>query len=378
MGKKGKEKETLEKLEEQEDLVKKRPYDLAKVYHIKAQVYYSMDKLQEAFEYYNKAIALNKLPYSNHLSVLRDMTAMYMQQDNFKKAEEMVDRIFCLEGDKVARKSYMLKAVILHEKKQIKKALEMAMKAIEKLPRPPEGWLARVVNLHLEMENYVSAVKLLTKLTARYPSKKKYWKSLSQAYSNIDKNSKAASTLDVVNKVAQGLEKESEIINLSRLLNEQGQPFKAAKLIEQSIEKKKVRSTKRNYEILGDFWREASEITRALSAYEKAYKVASKAKKKNWKLPTKIGDMYFNQQSWNKALEYFRAALAVKGVKRPEKLHKNIGYALYYLKKCQEAKQSFEKVITVPGVTSQSIKEARGVIDYISESCLDQRAETTE
>ena len=379
MEKKGREEETLEKLEQQKNLVKNRPHDLVKVYHATAQVYYAMDKLPEAFEYYNKAIALNKLPYRNHLSVLRDMAHIYMQQNDFKTAGEIVDQLFCLE-DKITGKSYMLKSTILLEKKQIKKALEMAMKAINSVSRPPESWLARAVNLHSEIGNDMMALKLLHTLTARYPEKKKYWKSLSQAYSNIDTYNKSAAALDLTHKLDKGLEKESEILRLVNLLRQEGLPFYAAALVEQSIEQKKVKSTKKNYEILGDSWREASEVANSLSAYEKAYQMASRSSKakKDWKLPVKIGRIYFNQESWNKALKYFREALTIEGVRYPEKLHKNIGHALYNLKKCQEAKLSFEKVIITPKAGSQSIKEARGAIDYISEHCLDPVAKATK
>ena len=377
MVQKDKEEETLSRIEELEEVVKNRIYSLARLYRLKAQVYSSMEKFQEAFEYYNKVIALNKLSYDDHISVLYDIARFYLYQDNLNKAEEIVEQIFCLT-DKVAGALYILKATILNEKKQIKPALEMAMKAIESVSRPPESWMVLAARLHWEEENYVSAAKLLTTLTARYPDNKTYWKDLSSVNQNIDKGNKAASTLDLAHKLDKGLERESEILRLARLLNAQEQPFKAAKLIEKFMKQKKIKSTKKNYKALGEYWNRANEVKRALSAYEKAYRVASKSSKKDWKLPAKIGEMYYRQEEWSKAVEYFNKALAVEGVKNKEDLLYYVGYALYRLNKCQEATQSLEVVITIKGATSQSIKKARQLIDFISIKCLSQNNETTE
>ena len=376
---KDREEDTLSRIGELEKVVKNRAYNLARLYRLKAQVYFGLDQLQKAFEYYNKAIALNKLSYSYHLSVLENMAQLYMYQDNFQKADEIVDQLFCLK-DKATATLYALKSSILRERGENKQALEMIMKAIEMTSHPKESWMVLAVILHSEMENYTSAAKLLTTLTARYPDKKKYWKNLSIANQNIDKGNKAASALDLAHKLDKSLEEESEILRLARLLDAQGQPFKAAKLIEKFMKQKKIKGTKRNYEGLGEYWGKANEIKLALSAYEKAYQMASNSSKdkKDWKLPVKIGEMYYRQDEWSKVVEYFNKALAVKGVKNKEKLYKYIGYALYRLNKCQEAKQSCERVITTPKATSQSIREARQLINFISAKCLNQRTETTE
>ncbi len=375
MGKKGKEEQILEKITKLEERVKNRPHSLAKAYHTKAQVYFGSEQLQKAFEYYNKAIGLKVLPYNDHLSVLYDIARVYLYQDNLNKAEEIVEQIFCLT-DKVTGALYILKATILNEKKQIKPALEMTMKAIDSRTPPPQSWLIMAVGLHFQLHNYVSAAKLLTHLTARYPDKKQYWKQLSGVYQHLNKESQVTTTLDLAHKL-NFLERESEILHLSGFLMQQGQPLKAAKLIEQFMEQKKVKMTKRNYEILGDCWSYANEIKQALLAYERAHQVSSNSAKKDWKLPVKIGDIYYAQESWQKSVKYFTAALAIKGVKRPEQLYIKIGIALHHLKEHQEAIQSFEKVITTKA-TSQFIKTAREWIDFISEKYLNQRAETTE
>ena len=376
IGKKGKEEATLNRITELEEREKKRPHNVAKAYCAKAQLYFGSDQIEKASEYYNKAIALKVLPYNDHMSVLHDLARVYMYQSNFQKADEIVEQLFCL-SDKAMAQLYVLKSFILMERGQKKQALEMIMKALEMTSRPPESWVALAAGLQLEMENYVSAAKLLTTLTAHYPDKKKYWKQLSAVYVHTNKENEAVVTLDLADK-QDFLEKESEILNLSGLLMAQGQPFKAAKLIEKSMEQKKIKSTKRNYEILGDCWSYANEMKKALSAYEKAHQIASNSKdKKDWKLPAKIGNMHYNQEAWGKSVKYFRSALAVKEVKHPEQLYINTGVALYRLKRYEEAIRSFEKVIT-PKATSQFIKVAREWIDSISNKYLNQIAETIQ
>jgi len=244
MGKEGKEEATLKRITELEKREKKRPHNIAKAFCAKAKIYFGSAQMAKASEYYNKALALGVLSYNEHMSVLGDLAQVYMHQGHFQKADEVVAQLFCL-ADEATAGIYVLKSAVLLAKEQKKQAWEMIMKAIEMTPRPPEGWLAMAAGLQLEMENYVSATNFLTALTARYPGKKKYWKKLSMTYMNIGKNSETVATLDLAYK-QDFLEKESEILHLSGLLMAQGQPFKAARLIEKSMEQNKVKPTKRS------------------------------------------------------------------------------------------------------------------------------------
>ncbi len=356
MGKKDSEDQAIALIEKLEKVVQKRLFDLARLYHLKAQIYLSKDDFKNAVLYYNKAIDLKKLSYTKHLSVVYDMAFLYLLQNNIQKASQLTDQLFYL-AEKVNPPAYILKASILMSRKQTQPALEMVMKAIQATSRPKESWLAFGAALNIELKKYVPAVRLLIQLTGTYPNKKKYWKQLSAVYLNINKDDRALATLDLAYKL-DFLEKEQEILHLTGLLMYQGLLFKAARLLEQSIRLKKVKPTQKNYEILGDCWLRAEETAKALQAYNLA---ASSAR--DGKIFAKMGRIYMSNQNWRAVIDNFKKTLDKGGIKHPANIHIAIGIAYINLKKYKSAVKSFEQVINTKA-QGQLIKRARQWIDY--------------
>ena len=368
MGQKNSEDKAIELIEKLEKVVKKRPFELARLYQLKAQIYLSKDDFKKAVLYYNKAIDLKTLSHREHLSVLYDMAILHLFQNKTKKASQLTDQLFYL-ADTITPSAYILKASILVEQKQKKEALEMVMKAIQSTPNPKENWLAFGAALNIDMEKYVPAARLLTKLTSSYSNKKKYWKQLSAVYLNINKDDRALATLDLAYKL-DFLEKEQEILHLTSLLMYQGLPFKAANLIEKSMKLKKVKTDQKNYEILGDCWLRAEEIKKALKAYE-----LSAPSAEDGKIFFKIGRIYMQNQNWEATVDNLNKALNKGGIKRLETLYISIGIAYLNLKKYEEAVTSFEQIIVIEA-KGQHIKIARQWINY-TQSLMKKVTDTT-
>ena len=356
MSQKDNEQKAIKLIEQLEVVVKNRPFELARLYHLKAQLYLSKDKFNKALSHYQKAIKLKKISYRDHLSILYDMATVYLLQDKIKKASQLIDQLFYL-ADTIPPSAYILKASLLMEQKKKKPALELVMKAIQSTSNPKEGWLAMAAALNIEMEKYIEAIHLLTKLTASYPNKKKYWKQLSAVYLNLNKDSRALATLDLAYKL-DFLETEKEILHLASLLMYQGLSFKAGHLLEKSIELKKVEPSYKNLEILGDCWLRAEETKKALKAYEQSAPSAE-----DGKIFFKLGRIYLNNQEWSAAANNLTKALKKGGIKRLENLYISIGIAYINLKKYTEAIKSFEQVIATEA-KGQHIKIARQWINY--------------
>ena len=356
MNQKDSEDKVIKLIEKLEKVVEKRPFELARLYWLKAQIYLSKDDFNKAFFYYDNAVDLKTLSHREHLSVLYDMITLYLFQNKIQKAAQLTDQLFFL-ADTITPSAYILKASILVEQKQKKEALEMVMKAIQSTTNPQESWLALGAALNIEMEKYMPAARLLTKLTSSYPNKKKYWKQLSAVYLNINKDNQALATLDLAYKL-DFLEKEQEILHLASLLMYQGLSLKAAYLIKKSISLKKIKPTQKNYEILGDCWLRSEETKKALKAYELAAPSSE-----DGKIFFKIGRIYMNNQNWNATADNLKKALNKGGIKRPENLYISIGIAYVNLKKYEEAVKSFEQVIATEA-KGQHIKIARQWINY--------------
>ena len=181
-------KKALTLIESLEKIVQNRPFEQAKLYLLKAQVYLSLEKPKKAMLYYQKAKDSQKLSYREHLSLLHNMAYLYLMNKNLGKAEEINKKLFFLSESPPPPSLYILKAFILIEKNQKKQALKQVQLALKISRNPKEYWLALGAGLNLELKNYVPAIKLLSKLTAMKPQKQEYWKQLSSAYLNVDKN----------------------------------------------------------------------------------------------------------------------------------------------------------------------------------------------
>ena len=364
MGRENKEDKTLKLITNLEKIVQKRPSELARLYKLKAQIYLGKDQYKKAFSYYRQALDLKALPFREHIAVLYDQATLYMLQNKLHKSALLVDQIFYLT-DNISPGLYILKAAILLEKKQKEQALKMVMIALDSTSNPKEGWLAFAAALNLALERYSKAAEFLEQLTNTYPDKKKYWKQLSAVYLNIKKDDKALATLDLAYKL-NFLEVEQEIIHLATLLMVQGISLKAAKLLEKSLELKKIKPSQKNYESLGDCWLRAEEITPALEAYKKSAPLA-----KNGKVLAKMGQIYIQNGKWLEAINSFKKALEKGELKYPENIYISLGISYLGLKKYEQATTFFKKVSDTKA-KGQLIKVARQWIDY-SKSLLKQQ-----
>ena len=352
-------KKALTLIESLEKIVQNRPFEQAKLYLLKAQVYLSLEKPKKAMLYYQKAKDSQKLSYREHLSLLHNMAYLYLMNKNLGKAEEINKKLFFLSESPPPPSLYILKAFILIEKNQKKQALKQVQLALKISRNPKEYWLALGAGLHLELKNYVPAIKLLSKLTAMKPQKQEYWKQLSSAYLNVDKNHKALATLDLAYKM-DFLKKESEIWHLASLLDAQGLPFKAAILLETALKNKKVKSSSKNHELIGGLWQRAEEGTKALKHYQKSAVFAQ-----DGKIFAKMARLHRRARNWKAMANNIKKALEKGGIPNPENLYIALGTAYVKLNQSGKALKAFESVMEKTKAKTSHIKQAREWILYV-------------
>ncbi len=357
MDKKDRIDDVLKQIEQLQKIVKNRPFELARVYVLKARIYFGKNDLKQAILFYNKALNTQKLPYVDHLSVLLDMSSVYLFQNHLQQAERWINQWFAL-ADNPTSEAHILKAAILVEKGQKKEALKLVMKVLKESSRPKESWLALAASLLLEMKRYKEAGRLLNRLTAHFPDKKEYWKQLSAVDLQLNLESKALSISDLAYKL-NFLSKEQDILQLASLFMYRDIPLKAARLVQKFIALKKVKKNPKNYEILGDCWFFAEEEEKALQAYHLSAKDA-----KDGRIFAKIGRIYLDQENWSQAVKHLQTALAKGKVKRPEYIDIALGMAYFNLKQYKKAVHAFEQVVATEA-KGQWIKMAREWINYV-------------
>lgn len=338
--------QAIDALKALEGVTAKRPGELAQVLQALGFAYAQKDKTILAIQTLQKALNLKTLPYSPTLSTMYTLAQMYMSGDKYTDAEQVMNNWFRLAEDP-SPDAFVVMASIQSQKGNKKKALELVTKAIDSSTKPKESWLSFAVSMNYELDRFQEAARILEKLTAFFPEKKKYWKQLAGVYLNINNNQKALATLGLAGKGGY-LTEEGEILNHVSLNLYGGVPYRAGQILEKAIKEKKVKGTQKNYEILGDCWAQAEDMTKALAAYRESAK-----RSKDGRIFAKQGRIYLEMEKWIEAEKSLSQSLSKGGVKKPASIHMALGISRFNLKKWQSAVQSFEKA----GVQNKKLKE---------------------
>jgi tetratricopeptide (TPR) repeat protein len=328
--------EAIDVLERLLSSTEKRPHEKAQVLQNLGFAYAQKENYKKALQYLQASLDLNVLPYSPTLSTLYTIAQVNVAQENYDLALKQIEEWFKL-ADEPSADAYVLKATIFAQKKKSKEALALVTKAIDMTTEPKESWLSFAVAMNYELENYKESARLLEKLAAFYPEKKKYWKQLAGVYLNLEKNPQALATMELAHK-GNYLDKDAEIMNLVSLFIFGGIPLKGAQLLDESMASGAVKKTQKNYEILGDAWQQAEEMDKALKAYAQSATMAT-----DGRIFAKQGRIYLEQEKWGEADKYLSQGLQKGHIKNPQHVHIALGVARFNLKKFDEATKSFEE-----------------------------------
>jgi len=153
------------------------------------------------------------------------------------------------------------------------------------------------------------------------------------------------------------LKNETEIINIVSLYVQTGIPFQGAKFLNRAIKDKKVKGSKKSYELLSNAYVASREYKKALVPLSKAAKLS-----KDGKLYAHQGRLYLNEEKWSKAIEAFDLADKKGGLDKKGDLLVDKGIALIQLKKLESAKTTLQKALDF----ESSKKNATRWLDYMA------------
>ncbi|MBN4055632.1 tetratricopeptide repeat protein [bacterium AH-315-K03] len=312
-------------------------YELANVLNLEAFIYYSQEDYVKALKAYEGIIRLTEAPEGTITQARYSVAQLYFVTEQYAKGVDALLAWFKVTESPTAN-AYILLSQGYYQIKKNKLALENVNIAIklykdkDKIPR--ENWYGLQRFLYYDKGNYKKVVQILDELLLHYP-KKQYWMQLSAMHAELKDEGKQLSAMETA--YVQGmLDKEKELINMSYVFLSGEVPYKAAKLLDQGIRDKKIESTSKNLELLGNAWRSAQEIKKAIPVMSKAA-----AKSEKGELWTRLGNIYLDNDDYSKAVKAVKAGLKKGGVKRPDSAQLVLGMAYYNLKQYKSARKAF-------------------------------------
>ncbi|QIB67603.1 tetratricopeptide repeat protein [Kineobactrum salinum] len=344
-------------------------YELANVYNLYAFIHYSREDYAKALEAYENVIRQPDIPLAMEINTKYTVAQLHFVQENWRRGVETLLEWFAVSDNPPAN-AYVLLAQGYYQLDDYPKALSNVEKAInmhkEKGKIPSEQWYNLARFLYFDKNDIPKAVATLEELLTHYPDKQ-YWVQLSHMYGEQKRDAKQLAAMETA-YVQDLLDKGTEQVTMAYLYLNGEVPYKAGKVMDKGLKSDTIEGTSRNYEILGNAWRQAQEIDRAIPAMEQAA-----AKSEDGELYARLGNIYLDGDEYKKAIDAITKGLQRGGVKRPDTARLVLGMAYFNDEQYAKAREAFNAA----GRDERSAQYAKQWINYM-ESELDRQKKLEE
>ncbi|MAR91223.1 MAG: hypothetical protein CML06_10175 [Pseudomonadales bacterium] len=320
-------------------------YEAAMMWKFYAYIHYSQDNYPEAINSYEQVLAQDALPQALESEALYSTGQLYFIQENYRQAISYLNRWFALV-ETPKPQAYIMLGQAYYQLEQLDKArkpIETAVAMTERKGKiPKESWYLLLRALYFEQNDYARAADVLEKLVRHYP-KKDYWVQLSSAYGEMNKERQQLNAMEIAYR-QDLLDRESEWLNLAQLFIYQDIPYKAARVLEQGMDRGIVTQNERNLKLLSYAWSTAQEARKALPVLVKAAEASATGE-----LDVQLGSTYYRLDEWKNAVSYLRQGLDKGDVKNVDNAYMLLGLSLFNLDRFEDARYAFKQAAKYEG-----------------------------
>ncbi len=318
-------------------------YELANLYNLYAFVYFTLEDYDKALGAYLNVVKQPDIPEAMELNTKFTIAQLYFVKEDYRGGVKTLLEWFKAKkdlGEEPGANAYALLAQGYYQLKDLDKSLKYIEVAIDDYQSrgkvPKEQWWGLQRFLYYEKNDINKVIAILEEAMKHY-QKKAYWLQLSAMYNEKKRESDATAAMEAAYE--QGLlTGDKEQINMAYLFLSQEVPYKAAKVLDKGIKDGSIPSTSKNLELLGNAWRQAQEVKKAIPEMEKAA-----AKSDKGELWSRLGNIYLDNDEFEKAEDALENAFKKGGLKRPEQAYLVLGMARFNLKKYDGAKRAFRE-----------------------------------
>jgi len=314
-------------------------YEQANVLNYIGFIYYNMDDMANAIRTYERLLAIPSLEPQMAKQTTFTMAQLLTVEENYAKALSTLDKWFVLETNP-APEPFILKAQIhyhLNQYREMVQPIENAMQVARSRDKPvKEDWWGLLNFAYFQQENY-EKVRDIQKILLQTWPKKRYWKSLAGAYTELGEDQKLIYAYDAA--YTQGmLEKGTEFVTMAQLYLQAEVPYKAAILLEEKINSGVVAKNEKNYRLLSQAWMLAQEDQKAIPALKSAATLSS-----DGEVDARLANSYLNVGDYANCVTSAKTAVRKGGLKSPDNIQISLGMCLYNQQKYADSKTAFRK-----------------------------------
>lgn len=318
-------------------------YEMANLYNLYAFIYFTKEDYDKALGAYEQVIKQEDIPYAMEVNTKFTIAQLYFVKEDWRKGVNTLLDWFKLKeelGEPVGANAHALLSQGYYQLGDQRKSLQHVEIAIDDYKQkgkvPKEQWWGLQRYLYFEKNDIKKVVEILEE-TLKYYQKKAYWQQLAAMYGELKREKDMVSAMETA-YVQDLLDKEKELINMAYLFLSVEVPYKAGKVIDKGIKTKQIEATSKNLELLANSWRQAQEIKRAIPEMREAARKSDEGE-----LWARLGNIYLDNDEFEKAAEAVRNGLKKGGIKRPDTAQLVLGMAEFNLKNYEEARKAFRE-----------------------------------
>src|SRR6056297_1071524 len=332
-------------------------YELANVYNLYAFIHYSREDYVKALRAYEQVVAQPEIPLAMEINTRYTIAQLYFVQEQWQQGINALLKWFDMTETPNAN-AYVLLAQGYYQTKDYDKALTNVRKAIAMYEAkgnvPKEQWYNLARFLYFEKGDTDNTVAVLEQLLKHYP-KKQYWVQLSHMYGEQKKDKKQLAAMETA-YVQDMLDKSTELVTMAYLYLNAEVPDKAALVMDKGLKADTIEAKSKNWELVGNAWRQAQEIDEAIPAMERAAATSD-----DGELYTRLGNIYLDGEQFEKAVSALSKGLKRATVRRPDTAQLALGMAYFNLGEYDKARTAFKQA----GRDERSAKYAEQWIRYM-------------
>ena len=325
-------------------------------------IYFSAEDYDRAMGAYENLLQEPEATIPLRTSSLLTLAQLNLVKENWDKGIALILQ-WMDEVENITAQSHALLGQAYFQKKdyvRARKSVEEAIRIAEEVEgyRPKENWYvllaaslyelkeAKVISQQYALEQQV----LIYEILVNYYPKKSYFIQLGGTYAQMERERDYMLVLKAAYE-KDFLDKESEYQALAQMLLLNKNPYWAAQVLVAGQNKKitikdektgeeeifpVIKESEKNLKLLGDAWRMAQEIDKAIPVLERAAKLS-----KDGDLYVLLGNLYLYEDRMEDSIRAIENALKKSKIKSRSQAQLVLGQAHFELENFDEAKKQF-------------------------------------
>lgn len=314
-------------------------YEKSQVYNLLGYSYYSLEQYASAIDSYLLMVAEPDVDERQKTATRYTIAQLYFMLENYAQAARQLEQ-WQAESTVVSPDGRALLAQAYYHLKRQGEALKLISEVIAdeeaRGQLPKEGWWSLQRVLYYEQQDYLKVVAILKQLVTHYP-RTSYWQQLGGLYGQLERRGDQLAVTDLL-RLQRQLRSERQWLSLAYLYLGAEVPFRAARVLEQGIERGEVQANAKNLEVLGGAWLQARETRRALPVLQQAANLSESGV-----IAARLASAYLDVDDNGAAVREARNALHKGGLSRPSLTQLTLGAALVNLQCYRDAEPVFKE-----------------------------------